>query len=220
MAITGFFGKYKGHLTAMKALEYLPDNYHLVVVGGEHPQGLPVNKSMSSYMQKLLAFSTRVFDEKAGGGERNQIKGEANSWSDLFEGDEFYHFLPRKSLSERIHFIGSVSDAEMPRVYAAIDCAVHPYLNTRALQSGSGPATFAVEMGPPSLYTNAPVFREMRYYFPYMETFSVGNYLELASKIMTVSHWSQVNEAREKSRALYNPETMCAVYSKLIALKV
>jgi glycosyltransferase involved in cell wall biosynthesis len=175
---------------------------------------------MSVYMQRLLSFSTRVFDDKTGSGDKAFIKGTPNAWSDLFEGDEFYHFLPRKSLSDRVHFIGAVSDNDMPRVYAAIDCAVHPYLNTRALQSGSGPATFAVEMAPPSLYTNAPVFREMRHYFPYMETFNVGNYLELASKILTVDKWCFVDEARKRARDLYNPDTMCAAYCKLIALQV
>src|SRR5882757_1856635 len=39
-AVCGFFSPYKGHLTAMRALEFLPDDWSLVIVGGEHPHAL------------------------------------------------------------------------------------------------------------------------------------------------------------------------------------
>jgi glycosyltransferase involved in cell wall biosynthesis len=39
-AVCGFLSPYKGHLTAMKALEFLPEDWNLVIVGGEHPPGI------------------------------------------------------------------------------------------------------------------------------------------------------------------------------------
>jgi glycosyltransferase involved in cell wall biosynthesis len=38
MSIFGFVSEYKGHLLAKQALALLPENYHLVVVGGPHPE--------------------------------------------------------------------------------------------------------------------------------------------------------------------------------------
>lgn len=38
LTVFGFLGKYKGHDLAIKALEYMPENYHLALVGGMHPE--------------------------------------------------------------------------------------------------------------------------------------------------------------------------------------
>jgi glycosyltransferase involved in cell wall biosynthesis len=38
LTIFGFLGRYKGHDLAIEALKYLPENYHLALVGGMHPE--------------------------------------------------------------------------------------------------------------------------------------------------------------------------------------
>lgn len=48
LSIFGFVGRYKGHDIAIKALERLPEDYHLAVVGGMHPE------SRDTYLDKLL----------------------------------------------------------------------------------------------------------------------------------------------------------------------
>src|SRR5205823_2099584 len=55
-AVCGFFAPYKGHLTAMRALEFLPDDWSLVIVGGEHPQALEAGRDIGHYVRQLLSF--------------------------------------------------------------------------------------------------------------------------------------------------------------------
>jgi glycosyltransferase involved in cell wall biosynthesis len=38
LTIFGFLGKYKGHDLAIESLKFLPDHYHLAIVGGMHPE--------------------------------------------------------------------------------------------------------------------------------------------------------------------------------------
>lgn len=54
VAIFGFYGEYKGHVTALKMLKYLPYNYHLLIVGGEHPQGMKPGNEINQYLEKIL----------------------------------------------------------------------------------------------------------------------------------------------------------------------
>jgi glycosyltransferase involved in cell wall biosynthesis len=49
LTIFGFIGRYKGHDIALSALKYLPDNYHLAIVGGMHPE------SRDDFAEHLLA---------------------------------------------------------------------------------------------------------------------------------------------------------------------
>lgn len=48
MSIFGFIGRYKGHDHAIEALKQLPENYHLAIVGGAHPE------SRDSFLDSLL----------------------------------------------------------------------------------------------------------------------------------------------------------------------
>ncbi len=49
LSIFGFVGKYKGHDLAVAALERLPANYHLLIVGGMHPE------ADDDFLDRLLA---------------------------------------------------------------------------------------------------------------------------------------------------------------------
>jgi len=229
-AVYGFLNAYKGHMTAIKALEYLPDDWHLAIIGGEHPQGLHADRDIGPYVRQLLAFGLAPPDG-AGGNEqalmplgsgaqamastafeKQQIKTE------LFRYSEFRNFLPSRDLRDRVHFMGQASDEEMPRFYYAMDYAVHPYIKTLSGQSGSGPATMALEFGARSLFSNAPVFREMNQYFPgAMSFFNIGNFVELSEALQRFPNFEEeLSQNREQALKTYNPRGMVRAYMDLI----
>jgi glycosyltransferase involved in cell wall biosynthesis len=228
--VCGFLSPYKGHLTAIKALEYLPDDWNLVIVGGEHPQGLEAERDIGEYVRQLLAF---ILDaEKQNGSSstgiiRNSDYGDMIARSDLdrlalkeevFEKSEFKYFLPQSGLRERVKFVGQVSDEAMPKFYATLDYVVHPYIKTKSGQSGSGPATMALEFGARSLFSNAPVFREMGLYFnDAMAYFNVGNFVELAESLQRFDNFQPVLEGhRNKALQIYNPAAMVDAYRQCL----
>jgi glycosyltransferase involved in cell wall biosynthesis len=49
LSIFGFIGNYKGHDLAIESLASLPENYHLAIVGGMHPE------SKDAFLDKLLS---------------------------------------------------------------------------------------------------------------------------------------------------------------------
>jgi glycosyltransferase involved in cell wall biosynthesis len=227
--VFGFFSPYKGHLSAMKALEYLPEDWNLAIIGGEHPQAIAPGKDIGEYMRQLLAFSLEP--ERANRTSLNQFTnsvGETLASTDierleirklLFERSEFKYFMPDRSIRDRIKFLGQVSDDDMPKFYSAIDYAVHPYMRTLTGQSGSGPATFAIEFGAKALFTNVPVFREMERYFKNALTFfNVGNFVELAESLQRFDHFENaLTHNREIALRTYNPAGMVEAYKAALA---
>ena len=49
----GYISAYKGHLDALKALEFLPDNHYLLIFGRQHPQTLRSDGKVDEYLSKL-----------------------------------------------------------------------------------------------------------------------------------------------------------------------
>jgi glycosyltransferase involved in cell wall biosynthesis len=56
VAIFGFYGPYKGHVTALKMLRYLPDNYHLLIIGHEHPYNMQPGITVNKYLNDILSL--------------------------------------------------------------------------------------------------------------------------------------------------------------------
>jgi len=54
IGIFGFISKYKGIETAIEAMNYLPSNYHLVIVGRQHPQSIQEYSQIDSYIKKII----------------------------------------------------------------------------------------------------------------------------------------------------------------------
>lgn len=223
--VCGFLAPYKGHLTAIKALEFLPDDWNLVIVGGEHPQALEPDRDIGAYVRQILAFTLESDDKSDNPVSVTQKSrtGDLVAQTDMdrielketvFKRSEFKYFFPEESVRERVKFVGQVSDDEMPRFYYALDYVVHPYMRTRSGQSGSGPATMAVEFGSRALFSNAPVFREMERYFKGgMAFFNIGNFVELAESLQRLDNfWDDISAARDKSLETYNPAGMVALY--------
>jgi glycosyltransferase involved in cell wall biosynthesis len=231
-AVCGFLNAYKGHLTAIKALEYLPSDWDLAIVGGEHPHGIEANRQIGPYVRQLLAFllegEQKGRDSAGAGLLTNSDVGEVLTRADLdridikqdlFQKSEFKHFLPQSVLRDRVKFLGQVTDEMMPRFYAGLDYIVHPYIRTREGQSGSGPATMALEFGTRSLFSNAPVFREMNLYFAdAMHFFNIGNFVELADSLVRFENFEKdLRTNRERALKTYNPAAMVDVYRDLLS---
>ena len=86
------------------------------------------------------------------------------------------------ALRDRVKFLGAVSDDDLVAIMAHADVNVFPYLETG--QSGSGPASLALEVGSRNLMSRAFVFNELAAFAPdCFERFDIGNHLELAQKI-------------------------------------
>lgn len=227
-AVCGFLSNYKGHMTAMKALEFLPDDWNFVVLGGEHPHGVEAGREIGGYVSQLMAFSTESEKPVAlNGAPQSQsfldmlqgtTKNRADIREDLFKKSDFKYFLPKTELSSRIRYLGQVSDEDMPKFYAALDFAVHPYIKTKSGQSGSGPATMALEFGTKSLFTNVPVFREMNQYFTNgMQFFNVGNFIELAEALQRYGEFEpRLDENRARALETYNPAGMVEAYRLML----
>jgi glycosyltransferase involved in cell wall biosynthesis len=238
-AVCGFFSAYKGHFTAMKALEFLPDDWRLVIVGGEHPHGLEAGRDIGGYVRQLLTFPLAVERPSASDDSlevdrsvrlNSGLKGlftDTVVRSDhlyrrelrekLFKLSEFKYFFPTSEIAHRIHYLGQASDEDMPRFYATLDYAVHPYIKTKEGQSGSGPATFAIEFGSRALFSNAPVFREMNHYFEgAMQFFNIGNFMELADQLQRFDGFEKSLAAHRKlALEHYNPKGMVEAYRQL-----
>jgi glycosyltransferase involved in cell wall biosynthesis len=238
-AVCGFFAAYKGHLTAMRALECLPDDWRLVIVGGEHPQALEPGRDIGTYVRQLLSFplatdrpappdSDLELDHRVERSLRNPFPTNRVVLSDhlykreirekLYARSEFKYFFPTADIKHRIHYLGQASDEDMPRFYAMLDYLVHPYMRTPEGQSGSGPATFAIEFGSRALFSNAPVFREMGQYFDgAMQFFNIGNFMELADQLQRFDSFEPSLAAkREAALKVYNPKGMVEAYRCLI----
>ena len=126
LGVFGFLSSYKGHLTAIKALEFLPDDWRLVIVGGEHPHALEADRDIGTYLGQILAFSL-VPEQQLNGHHSTTARintefGEISSnvdldrmqiKQDLFPKSEFKYFLPNDRVLKRIQFVGQVSDDDM-----------------------------------------------------------------------------------------------------------
>ena len=236
-SVCGFFSPYKGHLTAMRALEFLPDDWSLVIVGGEHPHALEPNRDIGKYVRQLLSVPLAVDKPSDDGnlevtrterslqnlfGENSVVRTDhlykRELREKLFQRSEFKYFFPTSDIKHRIHYLGQASDEDMPRFYAMLDYMVHPYMKTAEGQSGSGPATFAIEFGSRALFSNAPVFREMGQYFEgAMQYFNIGNFMELADQLRALDSFEPtLASKREAALKIYNPKGMVEAYRGLI----
>ena len=56
IGIFGFLSHYKGHITAIKALENLPDNYKLFICGSQHPQSINIFEDVNPYIKELTEY--------------------------------------------------------------------------------------------------------------------------------------------------------------------
>jgi glycosyltransferase involved in cell wall biosynthesis len=154
----GFLSDYKGTEVALRAMRYLPPDYHLLVVGGLHPEGVAIGTVDQPYVRKLTA----------------EIELRSHPQEDS---------QPHDDLLDRVHFCGALGNEEFYRVMAACDAVVLPYAEVG--QTSSGPAAIALDLQRPVYGSRTYCFRELDRFQPGMISFfEIGNHLELAQKIL------------------------------------
>lgn len=170
----GFLSPYKGFETAIRALHHLPDDHHLLVFGGVHPQTIKPEQPLDPYIQILFDeahIGRTIFDTIA---EKTTLNLDAAA-KDLLARH------PR-DLHERIHFMGVHNDENFMRAMALCDVVVLPYLEVG--QSSSGPIAMALEMGCRVLASRTLAYLQFARYHPgQIDFFDIGNYAELADLI-------------------------------------
>jgi glycosyltransferase involved in cell wall biosynthesis len=197
----GFLSPYKGYETALKALKYLPDDYHLLIFGGIHPQVIEKNRTLDPYIQALL-------DESHIGHDMIDAISDRSAAMSVHLDASSKDLLARhpNDLQHRVHFMGVHNDEGFMRAMALCDTVVLPYLEVG--QSSSGPIAMALEMGCRVIATRTHTFLQYARYHPNrIEFFDIGNYAELADLLRAEAKPAGGGEA-----LYYNTETNTALY--------
>ena len=190
----GFLNGYKGLGTAIRALRHLPDDHHLLIFGGIHPNEIAAGKTMHPYLATLYgdayADATPYGDIAAGG------KADTAAIRLVVEADRGLAELigphPR-DVSSRLHFMGAPDDDDFLCGMAICDVVLFPYLEVG--QSSSGPISQAIELGCRVIASRTHTFLGFaEYHREAVEFFDIGNYLELAERIRAGRHFPARNQ--------------------------
>jgi len=194
LGIFGFIAPYKGTLTAVRALRYLPDDYHLAIFGAIHPAEIHPHIALNGYLDEVMREMTGYTDtakaeDLSTGLERIAIEQMRKNRSDI---------------SHRVHFMGSLDEEQFAHGMALCDAVVLPYLEVG--QTSSGPISFAVELGKPIVGARNHAFGQFaRYHKDRIDFFDIGNHIELADRVL--HPYTKPNNDPERSyrtnRAVY-----------------
>jgi glycosyltransferase involved in cell wall biosynthesis len=205
IGIFGFLGRYKGFDTVIRALHHLPQDYHLLIFGGVHPNEIKQHQTIDPVVSSLFDagyMDTSVVERtKANLGPSAPLVSVAvdGSMRDLLIGHP-------KDLSSRIHFLGTQTDDDFLSGMAICDAVVFPYLEVG--QSSSGPISQSLELGCRVIASRTHTFLQLaRYHQNAIEFFDIGNHLELAGKILARPQF----DARDRLLS-FNVETNKATY--------
>lgn len=202
IGVFGFLSDYKGFETVIRALHHLPEEYHLLIFGGVHPNQIERHVAIHPYVASLLTdahVDATLYDHMHGAPTIGLNLDIERHLHDLFGKH------PR-DLSNRVHFMGALDDAEFLSGMAICDVVVLPYLEVG--QSASGPIAQAVELGCRVVASRTHTFLEFARYHPdTVEFFDIGNHLELAERVAARRRY-----AARRDRLAYTVETNKAIY--------
>ncbi len=205
IGVFGFLNEYKGIMTAIQALRRLPDNHHLLVFGGIHPQEIAPRQARHPYLSSLFEnahIDASFYDYLIETGSKGAPQLVVNADQGLRELMETH---PR-DLSSRIHFMGALGEADFLSGMAICDAVVFPYLEVG--QSSSGPISQALELGCRIIASRTHTFLEFaEYHKDAVEFFDIGNHLELAGRLLAERQF-----APRQGLPAFNAETNKAVY--------
>lgn len=194
----GYISSYKGFETVIRAVSLLPKEWHLLVVGSQHPNSVRAWLTLDPYLEILLK-------EIEGGGveEGSELPKRLQSqvrFSGRVEDMEVVRQKAR-ALLDRVRFIGNVEDDDFTFLLRNVDATVLPYLEVG--QSMSGVVALAVESGARLFCSNTMSFNEAaRYYGRVYGTFDIGNYVEVAQRVQFDS--TDYGAARDAAYERYN----------------
>ena len=205
IGVFGFLNQYKGIETAIEALHYLPDNHHLLIFGGIHPNEIVPGQPRHPYIASLFDHAnidTTPYD-------RLRATGSANAPQLVVAADQGLRELtgahPR-DLSARVHFMGALGEQDFLSGMAICDSIVFPYLEVG--QSSSGPISQALELGCRIIASRTHTFLEFaKYHENAVEFFDIGNHLELAERLVARRQFSARQGLPE-----FNTQTNKATY--------
>jgi glycosyltransferase involved in cell wall biosynthesis len=188
IGVFGFLNEYKGIATAIEALNYLPQQHHLLIFGGVHPQEIAARQSRHPYISSLFDrayVDTTLYDRMTGLAAEGAPRLVVEADSGL---RELLGTHPR-DLSARIHFMGALAEPDFLAGMAVCDAVVFPYLEVG--QSSSGPISQALELGCRIIASRTHTFLEFaEYHKNAIEFFDIGNHLELAERILARPQFS------------------------------
>ncbi|RAZ82827.1 hypothetical protein DPM33_34145 [Mesorhizobium hawassense] len=178
LGVFGFLGGIKGTKVALRALDHLPSDHHILIVGGLHPETVVQASSEQPPIKDLTKLLEPTFDASERDGADDQ----------------------RAALLQRVHFAGAVDNRTFAELMAGCDAILLPYEEVG--QTSSGPASQALDLQRPIYCTRTGAFRELgKYAGDALSFFEIGNYLELAQKI---SREDAMLPARAQARARYS----------------
>jgi glycosyltransferase involved in cell wall biosynthesis len=202
IGVFGFLSDYKGFEVVIRALYHLPEDHHLLIFGGVHPNNIPTRTAIHPYVASLLEdahVDATLYDHMHGTPTIGLNLDIERHLADLFGKH------PR-DLSSRVHFMGALDDADFLTGMAICDVVVLPYLEVG--QSASGPISQAIELGCRVIASRTHTFLEFARYHPEtIEFFDIGNQLELAGRIAARRQY-----AAQRDRLRYTVETNKALY--------
>jgi glycosyltransferase involved in cell wall biosynthesis len=202
VGVFGFLSDYKGFETVIRALYHLPEDHHLLIFGGVHPNQIERRVAIHPYVASLLE------DAHVDATLYDQMHGAPTIGLSLDIGRHLHDLFGKhpRDLSSRIHFMGALDDADFLAGMAICDVVVLPYREVG--QSASGPISQAVELGARVIASRTHTFLEFARYHPdTVEFFDIGNHLELAERVMARRRYGA-----RRDRLPYNVETSKAIY--------
>jgi glycosyltransferase involved in cell wall biosynthesis len=189
IGVFGFINEYKGIGTAIQALQHLPENHHLLIFGGVHPQEIAARQPRHPYINTLFDHAyvdATLYDklsERAADGAPRLVVEADRGLTELLGRHP-------KDLSDRIHFMGALDETEFLSGMAICDAVVFPYLEVG--QSSSGPISQALELGCRIVASRTHTFLEFaEYHGNAVEFFDIGNHVELAKRLSARRQFSR-----------------------------
>jgi glycosyltransferase involved in cell wall biosynthesis len=201
--VFGFISEYKGLDTAIKALRLLPENHHLLVFGGVHPQTIRRQQPINPYLETLLA------EGRIGKSVADILAAMPKNEFQVAGGAANLLAAPPHDLTRRIHFMGALPDSEFARALAICDVVAMPYREVG--QTSSGALAMAIDLGCRVIASRTRNFLQLGRAMPgRMEFFDIGNFSELAQRILTPG-----SRVLEISDLPYNTQTNAGLYLDL-----
>jgi glycosyltransferase involved in cell wall biosynthesis len=205
----GFLSRYKGFDTALKALQLLPERYHLAIFGSTHPNSIVEQASIDPYVKKLMRLVNP---------ERTLIDAAGKRSSLMLNGNELEHLVESPhptNLTHRVHFMGALADADFPAAMAVCDTVLLPYLEVG--QSSSGPLNWAIALGKHVVTSRNKTFLQaLRYYPNRFRMFDIGNYIELAEIALSESRRTPLGQQQFPFPEQYSTETNIELYRRAL----
>lgn len=191
VGVFGFFSGYKGFETAIDAIDSLPPNYELLMFSSVHESALRIESRRDEYLgeiydhlQKRDRAIRKSNAKKAIEKSKLLAKLDGKSGKTSKEAKDLMDktFKKKQPLSDRVHFLGAVSDDDLVLGMMLCDAVLFPYINSP--HTASGPMAQAIELNRKIFASRNIQFVELsKFHDVAFEFCDIGNSIEYAQKI-------------------------------------